>query len=285
MNNSISVIGLGHAFVYQYEAIKKYFNNIELCDTNKNKIKKYKAKDNYKSLNSSIALISTSPNNHLNIVKDLIENKKSLIIEKPMVINLEELNELIRINNKKIYSSLHFAFGKEIEYFIKMNLNKKPKYIYSYISDNYISNSHINDEQIDLCGSYLDEVINPLSALGRIIGYNIKFIETSKKYYDGDKYDYYSKSKFMVDNIDVLIEVEWNDKKSQKYIDLEYDDITIRLDSMNQKIIDITNERILYEADGNRMFNHYLGVLNDYVNGNNNFDISIILHRELLKGV
>ena len=64
MNNSISVIGLGHAFVYQYDAIKKYFNNIELCDTNKKKIKKYKAKDNYKSLNSSIALISTSPNNH-----------------------------------------------------------------------------------------------------------------------------------------------------------------------------------------------------------------------------
>ena len=202
MNNSISVIGLGHAFVYQYDAIKKYFSNIELCDTNKNKIKKYKAKDNYKSLNSSIALISTSPNNHLNIAKDLIENKKSLIIEKPMVINLEELNELIRINNKKIYSSLHFAFGKEIEYFIKMNLNKKPKYIYSYISDNYISNNHINDEQINLCGSYLDEVINPLSALGRIFGYNIKFIETSKKYYDGDKYDYYSKSKFIVDNID-----------------------------------------------------------------------------------
>ena len=284
MNNNISVIGLGHAFVYQYDAIKKYFNNIELCDIDKNKIKKYKAKDNYKFLNSSIALISTSPNNHLKIVKYLIENKKSLIIEKPMVINLEELNELIRINNKKIYSSLHFAFGKEIEYFIKMDLNKKPKHIYSYISDNYITNEHINNEQINLCGSYLDEVINPLSALGRIFGYNIKFVDTSKKYYDGDKYDYYSKSKFTIDNIDVLIEVEWNNKKSQKYIDLEYEDRTIRLDSMNQQVIDITNNQILYEANGNRMFNHYLGVLNDYVNNNKNFDISVILHRELLKG-
>ena len=285
MNNSISVIGLGHAFNYQYDAIKKYFNNIELCDIDKSKIKKFKAKDNYKFLNSSVALISTAPNNHLNIAKDLVLKNKSLIIEKPMVINLEELNELININKSNIYSSLHFAFGKEIEYFIKMNLLKKPKHIYSYISDNYITDYHINDKQINLCGSYLDEVINPLSALGRIFGYDIKFINTSKKYYDGDKYDYYSKSNFIVEGISVVIEVEWNNKKSKKYIDLEYDDRIIRLDSMNQRVMDITHNKIIYEAIGNRMFNHYLGVLNDYTNGNNNFDNSIILHQELLKGV
>ena len=285
MNNSISVIGLGHAFVYQYDAIKKYFNNIELCDIDKNKIKEFKAKNDYRYLNSSVALISTAPNNHLNIAKDLIKNNKCLIIEKPMVINLDELNELINVNKSNIYSSLHFAFGKEIEYFIKMNLIKKPKHIYSYISDNYITAYHINYEQINLCGSYLDEVINPLSALGRIFGYDIKFVNVSKKYYEGDQYDYYSKSKFIVDGIETIIEVEWNNEKSQKYIDLEYDDRIIRLDSMNQRVMDITNNRIIFEAAGNRMYNHYLGVLNDYINGNNNFDNSVILHQELLKGV
>lgn len=284
MQNSISVIGLGHAFTYQYDALKKYFNNIELCDTDLNKIKKYKAINNYKLLDSYTALISTSPKNHLNIAKELINNNKKLIIEKPMVIDINELEELISINKSNIYSSLHFAFGKEIDYFIKSNLNKRPKHIYSYISDNYVTNKHINKEQINLCGSYLDEVINPLSALGRIFGYNITFIKNIKKYYEGDKYDYYSKSTFKINDIETLIEVEWNNKKSKKYIDLEYDDKTIRLDSMKQEVIDITNNKIIYKAKGNRMFNHYLGVLNDYIN-NNNFEESVILHRELLKGV
>ena len=281
MKSSISVIGLGHAFNHQYEALKNYFNNIELCDIDLNKIRKYKAIDNYKLLNSSTTLISTSPKNHLNIIKDLIN--KNIIIEKPMVISLDELNELISINKSNIYSSLHYSFGKEIDYFINTNY-KKPKRIYSYISDNYVTNNHINNEQINLCGSYLDEVINPLSALARIFGYNIKFIKTNKKYYEGDIYDYYSKTEFNIDGIDTIIEVEWNNKESQKYIDLIYDDKTIRLDSMNQKAIDLSSNKVLYEASGNRMFNHYLGVLNDYIT-NNNFDNSVILHKELLKGV
>ena len=52
---------------------------------------------------------------------------------------------------------------------------------------------------------------------------------------------------------------------------------------MNQSVVDVTNNEVLYKADGIRMFNHYYGVLNDYVS-NDNFEKSIILHRELLKG-
>ena len=281
MENSISIIGLGHAFIYQNNALKKYFNKIDLCDIDINKIIKYKAVNDYKLLNNSLVLISTPPNTHLEIIKDL-KNKK-IILEKPMVTNMNELNELININNKNIYSSLHYAYGKEIEYFIK-NINKKPIKIYSYISDNYVTNNHINNEQISLGGSYLDEVINPLSALTRMFGYNIKFINNDKKYYKGDKYDYYSKSLFKINDIDITIEVEWNNKQSQKYIDLIYEDETIRLDSMNQQVIDLTNNKTIYKAKGDRMTNHYIGVIKDYFN-NNNFDKSIILHKEFLKGV
>ncbi len=282
MNDSVSVIGLGHAFTHQYEALKKFFKNIELCDIDLYKIKKYNATADYRLLSSPVALISTSPKNHLSIARDLADSKK-LIIEKPMVMNLDELDELIRINKSNIYSSLHFAFGKEIDYFIESNINVRPKRIYSYISDNYVTNFHINKEQINLCGSYLDEVINPLSAIARIFGYDIEFIGNDKKYYDGDKYDYYSKSTFNISGIEAVIEAEWNERPSQKYIDLIYDDKTIRLDSMNQSVVDVTNNEVLYKADGIRMFNHYYGVLNDYVS-NDNFEKSIILHREMLKG-
>lgn len=48
MNESISVIGLGHSFIHQQKAIKRSFKKMELCDINKEKIKKYNAIKNYK---------------------------------------------------------------------------------------------------------------------------------------------------------------------------------------------------------------------------------------------
>lgn len=281
IEKNVSVIGLGHAFIHQEKVLKDNFKDIELCDIDQKKQIQYNAISDYKKLNNSLVFVLVPPKKHLEILKKL--NNKKIILEKPMVTNLKELKELVNINNLDIYSSLHFAFGKEIEYFIK-KINKRPNHIYSYISDNYVSNSHIKKNQISLGGSYLDEVINPLSAICRMFGYNIKFIKTEKKFYDGDIYDYYSKSVFKTDNIETIIEVEWNNKKSKKYIDLEYDDRTIRLDSMNQEVIDLTNNKILYKAKGNRMYNHYSGVIKDYKK-NNNFKHSIILHKELLKGV
>ena len=53
---------------------------------------------------------------------------------------------------------------------------------------------------------------------------------------------------------------------------------------MNQQVIDLTNNKTIYKAKGDRMTNHYSGVIKDYFN-NNNFDKSIILHKEFLKGV
>ena len=35
MNESISVIGLGHSFIHQQKAIKRSFKKMELCDINK----------------------------------------------------------------------------------------------------------------------------------------------------------------------------------------------------------------------------------------------------------
>lgn len=282
----IAIIGLGHAFEKQYNALKeiKEFKVIELCDNNKEKISKYLCKNNYLSLDSNHVIIATSPKLHLDMIKNLTNQKKKIIIEKPIVISKEELNYLEKIVNKEYYyNSLHFSFGLEIDYFIN-NINLKPQKIYSYISDNYVSNNRILDKAISLCGSYLDEVINPLSAIGRIFGYNINFISTEKKKYKKDIYDYYSLSNFKVDNIPITIEVLWDNLPSKKYIDLYYENKTIRLDSMNQSVIDLTNNIVLFKGSGDRMTNHYIGVFNDYLKNKNNYDISIKLHKELLKG-
>ena len=284
---NIAIIGLGHAFLKQYNALKriKEFKKIELCDNDKLKIKKYDCQDNYLSLDSNHVIIATSPRLHLDMIENLIKQNKKIIVEKPIVTSMEELTKLEKIISKdNYYNSLHFSFGVEIDYFIN-NIKQKPRKIYSYISDNYVLNKKIKDEAIALCGSYLDEVINPLSAVTRMFGYDVKFMSNSKKTYKDDIYDYYSLSNFKVENIPVTIKVLWNDKPSQKYIDLHYDAYVIRLDSMNQKVIDLTNNKILFEGVGDRMTNHYIGVFNDYIKNKSNYDISIKLHKELMKGV
>ena len=97
-------------------------------------------------------------------------------------------------------------------------------------------------------------------------------------------YDYYSKSKFLVNGIDTEIEVLWNEVVSQKYIELYYETCVIRLDSMKQSVINLTTGEILFQGEGDRMTNHYIGVFHDFLENGSNLDISIKLHEELLKG-
>lgn len=283
----IAIVGLGHAFEKQYNALKSIndFEEVELCDKDEEKIEKYKCQKDYLKIKSENVVIATSPILHLEMARKLISVGKKIIVEKPIVTSLEELKNLKNvINENNYYNSLHFAYGVEIDYFVE-KINKKPDRIYVYISDDYVREKRIIDKAIPLCGSYLDEVINPLSAITRMFGYNIKFINNYMKYYEEDKFDYYSLSNFEVENIPVDIEVLWNNEKSQKYIELYYDDRIIKLDSMKQKVIDLTNNKVLFEGCGDRMTNHYIGVFNDYLKNGSNLDISIKLHEELLKGV
>lgn len=284
----IAIVGLGHAFKKQYDALKsiKAFETIELCDKSEDKIREYGCKDDYLQLEADHIIVATSPKVHLEMIKNLINQGKKVVLEKPIVVNLKELEELKKIINKdNYYNSLHFAYGVEVDYFIKKKVLGKPKKIKAYISDPYVKNNHIIPSSLGLCGSYLDEVINPLSAISRLFGYDIHFIGVEKKYYEGDPYDYYSKSNFKINDIPVEVEVLWDEEVSQKYIDLYYEDGVIRLDSMNQRVIHLTNNEILFEGQGDRMTNHYIGVFNDYLENGSNLEISLKLHEELLRGV
>ncbi len=284
---NVAIVGLGHAFEKQYNSLKKIaeFENIELCDKDEDKILEYGCNSDYLKLEADNVIVATSPKVHLEMVKNLIVQGKKVVLEKPIVINLKELSELRKIITKdNYYNSLHFAYGLEIEYFLKFRRNA-PKKIKAFISDSYVKDEHIIDKALGLCGSYLDEVINPLSAIVRLFGYDISFKDVEKKYYDGDKYDYYSKSLFEVNEIPVEVEVLWNEEASQKYIDLYYESCVIRLDSMNQKVINLTSGEVLFEGEEDRMTNHYIGVFNDYINNGSNIEKSLKLHEELLKGV
>lgn len=290
----LGIIGLGHAYSKQIEAIKK-FNEIEItavCDTNPKMLDKvilnvFKT-TNYKKLIKvcDYVLISSPPDSHLKIAEFFIKNNIKVILEKPIVNSTKELNKLKTIlekYNQDFYNTLHFSFGDEIIW-AKNNLShKKPLKINSFISDKYVENNRIKEENVSLCGAYLDETINPLSAIAVIFGKNVKFCNLERKKFKKDKYDYFSRAIFKVENVESIITVDWANGTNDKYIDLIYDDGVIRLDSMNQCVKNLSTGKILFKSDGDRMTNHYVNSFNSMLKIKENSSFSLKLHEELLK--
>lgn len=285
----IGIVGVGHAFVNQYKALKSLGFELIICDHDPIKLKPYDCKSvtDYHNLVGAVdaVLISTPPNTHFDIIKYFLEKKVFVISEKPLVTSLNELEYLENIIDNNFYNILHFSFGDEIEWFLKSNLNKgKPNRIVSYINDPYIVNKHIKEEAINLHGAYLDETINPLSAIYRIYGNDILYQDSKCKFYENDLYDYSSEANFKVSNIPVNIKVNWNDRGDKsKYIDLYFDDFTIRLDSLNASVINLTTGETLFKSNELRMFKHYVNGFKHFMNNKTNIHESLAINREILK--
>lgn len=282
----IGIIGAGHPFEYQYRALKDLGFTCILCDKDINKINDYPETKvtNYQDLVGLVdaVLISTPPSTHSEIINYFLDKGIFIISEKPLVTKMSELSFLNQTN--KFYNILHFSFGLEIEWFIENFKDiKEIVKIEAHIHDPYIVSNHIRDESLSLHGAYLDETINPLSAITKIMKTYPRYIDSKLEYLKHDTYDYKSVSRFKFNNILATINVEWNDFDNRdKYIDIFFNDRIIRLDSMNQSVIDLTNNKILYIGDGVRMYNHYLNGFKDYLKYNTNISEAYYINKAIL---
>lgn len=282
----IGIIGAGHPFVYQYQALKDLGFEIILCDKVFSKIANYPEEKiiDYKELvgRVDVVLISTPPSTHKELIDYFIKYKIPIIAEKPLVTKNQDLNFLDDVNN--FYNIFHFAFGLEIMWF-KKHLDEfgSIKKIIACINDPYIVNNHIRAESCSLNGAYLDETINPLSAISKILGDYPKYLNSSLKYLDGDTFDYASTANYQFNNINVTINVAWNDYGNRdKYIDIYYEDKILRLDSMNQQVINLTTNEVLFKGEGIRMYNHYYHGFKDYLQNKSNIKDAYHINASIL---
>lgn len=282
----VGIIGAGHPFIHQYKALKDLGIEIILCDKILEKIEDYPEEKttNYEKLVGKVdcVLISTPPSTHKTIIDYFIKNKVPIIAEKPLVTKKEDLKFLNNVND--FYNIFHFAYGLEIIWF-KNHLEEfgTIKKIVGYINDPYLEDNHIRSESLSLHGAYLDETINPLSAISKILGTYPKYLHSSLEYLDGDTFDYASNATYQFANIETNINVRWNDTGNRdKYIDIYYEDKTIRLDSMNQRVINLTTKDILYQGNGIRMYNHYYNGFKDYLENKSNIQDAYNINASIL---
>lgn len=275
---NIGIIGISHTYKSIIKALESLKFNIIVCDIDENKLKNiiYPKYNDYHLLANEVeyVYIATPPNTHYEIAKYFLKLGKKVICEKPLVDKRRDLDDLYKLVNNNFYNMLHFAYGEELDYFIQnFDTSIKPQKIIVQINDPYILNNQILEEKLSLGGAYLDETINPLSAIKRIYNENIKFQNLETKTYEGDILDYESHAKFLVGNIDVEINVWWNDEdNAEKYIDLYFEDYVIRLDSYNVQVINLTKKEVLFKSTKHRMDYHYLKGLS-----NMNFDLQTTL--------
>lgn len=272
---TIGIIGISHTYKSIIKALKKYNYKIIICDIDNTKTlnEPYEKYNDYHDLLSIVDMVyvATPPSTHFEISSFFLKNNIKVLCEKPLVTNKKDLDILNSYNN--LYNVLHFSYGEEIEWFINNNLKEKPNKIICTINDPYILNKSIKEDKLSLHGSYLDETINPLSALRRIYNKNLTFIKCNKYFYRDDIYDYKSDSMFKLDDIDIEVHTNWNEQNNkEKYVDLYFTDKTIRLDSVNVKVINLTNNNVLFESNNNRMDMHYINALKDITNNKEVYD-------------
>jgi len=93
-----------------------------------------------------VAYISTPTSTHYDIATILIKNKINVLVEKPIVTNLNQLNELIKLaefHKVKIFDGMWTLYNSLIQYSFFINKKYKPTSIDSYLCFNNSVDSNV----------------------------------------------------------------------------------------------------------------------------------------------
>ena len=116
--------------------------------------------------------ISANPKSHFSLIKDALENDKNVFVEKPPCYTLDELNELIKIEDKS-KASCYVGLQKQyapVNIELKKQIKEKCTYNYRFVTGNYSEGD-----------PFLDLFIHPISLVSFIFGdAELKYCGSSK---------------------------------------------------------------------------------------------------------
>ena len=128
---NIFICGVGSIGKRHIENFSKFFDNVDIADTNTRRIneslRKYKIRNSYSSAIKALSyqkydavVIATPPHTHYKIAKKAIEKKTNLFIEKPLGMNANGWLKLHNICKKNKLISYVGYCHRLIPYTIKL---------------------------------------------------------------------------------------------------------------------------------------------------------------------
>lgn len=315
----LAIIGLGHVAQYQLEAINqlKEVNLVAASDIDSTRSQILPLGvlffDKPESLIShpdiDLILVSTPNKSHYSLGKQVLENKRPLLLEKPCCESLEQMTELVdlsRKHNQPFIVAFHAAYGRDVlwykDYLSNPEFNPGPlTSFHAGFFDPYYEDGHIVSSAQSLGGSWFDSGINALSVIG-------KFVELDKLHVvEGrmtriaslpcSEIQGTASFEFEIDQHhgNGIVETNWSLGLNRKITQLYYahTDTQVVLDHTNEQVTIKRGDEVLKEVHlqthFSRLTNHYINLFSnvvDMLNSNEtNLSYAISLHRLLFEAM
>ena len=285
----LGIVGTGHIFKKQIEALDTLgdkYQLIAVCDSNTDRlqscgvegVKRYtRYQDMFFDNNVDAVLISTPPSTHYEISKAAIFAGKKVLLEKPAVLQLGQLEELYALaeeQNAFLQIAFHASFAKDLHWYLahRSEFEYAPiRRIICEFYDPYMANGSIRPESIALKGCHIDSGVNALSVCEKLVSLD-KFNLADYHAMSDDPSNgitYQAEHLFKSDSCEIIIKTAWNKGLNLKRTTIQFEtiDARIELNHSQQKVILISGdmEKTLYFFDeAERLFTHYCGVFNDF---------------------
>lgn len=322
--HKLGMVGLGSIFEHQYNAIaflSESFLVSGLCDTDRSRRELAYAfvcgSDNTKaqvnvfgSVEDMLAfegvetvLISTPPSTHYELARKCLECGKNVILEKPAVLQLAQLIELLQLAEERglvLYAAFHAAFAPEVLWY-GLNVERiKKEYalgnivrLEHHFYDDYVSNGILMEGKEALGGSYVDSSVNELSVAATLVDLQHYTVQSLCKETLPET-EIVCKSRLVLaeEASDTTIEchTDWtlgvNKKQTQVFCD---DGMVVTLDHSFRSVHlsgQVDTMLFTYEGELPRLVSHYYYLFKDAAfhldNGVSNGQLSLIIHKMLL---
>ncbi|MBQ6922793.1 MAG: Gfo/Idh/MocA family oxidoreductase [Clostridia bacterium] len=232
-----------------------------------------------------VAIISTPPSTHYNLIKTCLERNWNVIVEKPFALSLDLITDAYVTAKKTglfLATSYHWQNGEEVRAFNKLYNPRLISKIDVSIEDPYSLNGvSINGEKIPLEGAWIDSGVNALSMVKTWLPFSkTKILNVDTVFADNIHLPIYCKADMEIDGIPVSIKIDWRNQKNIKLTRLTYLDREIIINHSEQTVFD--GESALIFNSLSRLTRHYF----NYYTGfkcRSNFAETIAIHKLLLK--
>ena len=309
----IALIGIGKIANYQMQAITHTpgIKLIDAHDLDPNKAEDLPGSvqfyDNLEVMlqksNADAFLVSTPTFTHFEVAMRVIESDRIAIVEKPLCTSQSEMDALLtaaRTRKLPLYTAFHPAYGREIDWWREQRQSHNFELgsllgFDTCFADPYYIDGKLTLGAVGKAGSWSDSGASGLSALSRLID------PTTMELVDGRMTVIPSLNCAQVQGLGIysfmeqekmgfaIVDTNWTLGKNYKATRLRYENGIVTLDHAKElATLSLYEQDALVfnlATDKPRLVNHYCGVFSDltamFANGEDNTELSVILHRLL----
>ena len=234
--------------------------------------------------NPDFVIISVPPMLHFEIASYCLKSGINVIVEKPVVLNIEEFDELIALARQKdlVFRTLfHWHGGIETIAFTQNYDHKDFEEINVSVHDPYaMGTGIIASDRRPLMGAWVDSGINILSMLHLWLPFEkVEIVNVTTDTCKETGMPVFASVDLVIDGVKTAISIDWRENIEHKESFVKLQGRTVHINHSAQSIVD--GEATVYGRMP-RLAEHYFTLFTSF-DGTSNSDFSRTVHEILFK--